>query len=331
MILLVFFALLFTLSNTTQVSAYTNLPTLESFEYTDGGDGAITTLDLARPLEINLDDLLLVVVISDDSSASPFFNDVVNWTKLGEGGGVLSQSHIAVYYRFAEHLGGHEMTVTSTSADNMLGWYLVVHGVDTENPINAFNFAQSTATGTNPHIIPSITTLNANALVLYGLSFDGGDGYPMNVADPFTELSDRTNTAVANPDYVSGSIGYYNKISSGATENALVYTDTLDGASYFQIAISGNNDIEPAPTGEGIFYELFLSTSMWGYFGPLALVVAGFIITKKEKSLGIFMIIVDSLVIAQYLALLNATPDYWWQVFILIFGVIQCMIVLIDR
>ena len=54
-----------------------------------------------------------------------------------------------------------------------------------------------------------------------------------------------------------------------------------------------------------IFYQLFLSTELYGYFGPLALVVAGFIITKKEKGLGIFFIIVDSLVTAQYLSLIH--------------------------
>ena len=72
------------------------------------------------------------------------------------------------------------------------------------------------------------------------------------------------------------------------------------------------------------FSELFLSTEMWGYFGPLALVVIGFIVTKNERGLGIFFVIVDSLVIAQYLALVGTTPDYWWHIFILIFGVITC-------
>jgi len=72
------------------------------------------------------------------------------------------------------------------------------------------------------------------------------------------------------------------------------------------------------------FSELFLSTEMWGYFGPLALVVLGFMLAKKKKPLGIFMIIVDSLVIAKYFTLLEATPDYWWQIIILLLGVIVC-------
>ena len=82
---------------------------------------------------------------------------------------------------------------------------------------------------------------------------------------------------------------------------------------------------------DNIFYQLFLSTELWGYFGPVGLVVIGFLLTKKEKALGIFMIIVESLLIAQYLALIEATPEYWWHVIILLLGVVQCAIVLIDR
>lgn len=79
------------------------------------------------------------------------------------------------------------------------------------------------------------------------------------------------------------------------------------------------------------FSELFLSIEMWGYFGPLALVVIGVILTKKNKELGIFMIIVDSLIIAQYLALVDITPAYWWHVIILLLGVVQCAIQLWTR
>lgn len=74
-----------------------------------------------------------------------------------------------------------------------------------------------------------------------------------------------------------------------------------------------------------LFDEIFLSTDMWGYFGVLALVIVGVFVTRKEKGLGIFFIIVDSLIIWQYLQLITATPAYWWNVFILLFGVILCL------
>ena len=79
------------------------------------------------------------------------------------------------------------------------------------------------------------------------------------------------------------------------------------------------------------FEELFLSTGIWGLFGPLALVVISYILTKREKPLGIFFIVVDSIVIWQYFQLIGATPEYWWNIFILIFGVIQCTAQILSR
>ena len=70
------------------------------------------------------------------------------------------------------------------------------------------------------------------------------------------------------------------------------------------------------------FIDLFLSTEMIGYIGPLALVVVGWWLVKKDKGLGMIAFIVQSLFIAQYLELVGATPDYWWHIFILIFGML---------
>ncbi len=80
-----------------------------------------------------------------------------------------------------------------------------------------------------------------------------------------------------------------------------------------------------------IFDELFMSTEMWGYFGPLALVIIGYLLTKKNKELGIFLIIVESLIIYHYLTLLGDTPEYWWHVIILLLGVILCAFQMMDR
>ena len=72
-----------------------------------------------------------------------------------------------------------------------------------------------------------------------------------------------------------------------------------------------------------IFEQLFLTTEIWGIFGPLTLVVAGFFITQKEKGLGILFIIVDSIIVYQYLQLVNYEL-YLWHVIILILGIILC-------
>jgi len=86
-----------------------------------------------------------------------------------------------------------------------------------------------------------------------------------------------------------------------------------------------------AQTAYDFFHALFLSIGISGYFGPLGLVIIGWLLTKKEKPLGIFMIILDSLVIAQYFVLVGVTPSYWWQIIILLLGVIQCAFQLANR
>jgi len=74
------------------------------------------------------------------------------------------------------------------------------------------------------------------------------------------------------------------------------------------------------------FYELFLSTEISGYLGPLAIVVIGYMVAKKERGLGVLWFIVECLFMAHYFTLLEATPDYWWHIIILLLG---CVVVLI--
>jgi len=78
--------------------------------------------------------------------------------------------------------------------------------------------------------------------------------------------------------------------------------------------------------------EIFLNPSdLWGWFGPLALVAIGYVVTMKYKGLGIFFIIVESLVAFTYLDLVTVTPWYWWNIYIMIFGVLSCMIAMIYK
>jgi hypothetical protein len=74
-----------------------------------------------------------------------------------------------------------------------------------------------------------------------------------------------------------------------------------------------------------MFFQLFFGLSMWGYIGPLGLVIVGYVITNKEKTLGILFFVVEILVIANYLTLVSATPDYWWHTFILLIGCISTL------
>lgn len=66
--------------------------------------------------------------------------------------------------------------------------------------------------------------------------------------------------------------------------------------------------------------ELFFSTDMWGLFGPMALIVAGFYLSKKNIALGMLMFFIDCVAVSQYATMLEETPSYYLQVFILIIG-----------
>jgi hypothetical protein len=322
-IILILFVTLFAVANTTQVTAQeTDIPVIEEVSFTDGGSAEIDELELASPINIIPNELLVMIVCSDNAGDDTYFNDVSGWTKLGESGNSVCDSHIALYYQVAN--GSQVFTnVTGITTSNLLGWILRISGVDANDSIEASNFAASTATGTNPQIVPSITTLKDNCLILYGIAFDGGDGYPMSVVYPFVELADRTNTGTPTEAYVSGCFGYRNLPVKGVSGDAWVYTENVDGASYFQLAING--DILTTTTETtGFLYDLFFSTELWGYFGPLALVVVGFIVAKNEKGLGILFIIIESIAIWTYLQLVTGTPYYWWHIIILILGVILC-------
>ena len=69
-----------------------------------------------------------------------------------------------------------------------------------------------------------------------------------------------------------------------------------------------------------LFTELFLSTGISGYLGPLALVMIGYVMANKDRVLGLLWFVVEWLFLAQYFELVEATPDYWWQIFIILFG-----------
>ena len=80
------------------------------------------------------------------------------------------------------------------------------------------------------------------------------------------------------------------------------------------------------------FYEIFLSTNISGYFGPLAIVIIGYFLAKKDRSLGVLAFVIQCLIAAQYFALVEATPEYWWQIIIILLGgILTCVAPLMDR
>lgn len=81
-----------------------------------------------------------------------------------------------------------------------------------------------------------------------------------------------------------------------------------------------------------LFEQLFLSTQMWGYLGPLAIVAVGLVAAKKDKLLGVMWFMVECLFMWHYLQLVAATPEYYWHLLILVLGgLATCIYPLFDR
>ena len=80
------------------------------------------------------------------------------------------------------------------------------------------------------------------------------------------------------------------------------------------------------------FSEVFYSLEPWGYLGPIGLVIIGYVLSKKDKILGVFWFIVECLFAAHYFELVDATPQYWWHIFlILLGGLFTCVFPLINQ
>lgn len=75
-----------------------------------------------------------------------------------------------------------------------------------------------------------------------------------------------------------------------------------------------------------IFQELFMSTEVWGYLGPLALVVAGLFFVKKERVLFIFFFLIDALFAYNYLQLISTDGLYIWHSIIMLFGALFTLV-----
>jgi hypothetical protein len=64
--------------------------------------------------------------------------------------------------------------------------------------------------------------------------------------------------------------------------------------------------------------QFFYSTEIWGYLGPIALVILAYLITKKDKVFGLFYYVI--LVVMAYSYLNSGFVAHAWHFSILLFG-----------
>ena len=222
-------------------------PVLEGWIASDSAGATVTSLTLTAPSGITADELLLIIVGSDDATDTIQFSTVeTGWTKLGENAnGGTSDCHVGVFYKIA---GGSEgnVTIDHVSSDEIMGWYMRVSGVDTITPINTSLFGQAAANSYIIYPADSITTDVADCLLIMAGMSDGADMLPYSISNGvgWTEI-DQHNSGDTGND-VGG--GFYT--SEKATAGGNVYLSLLQQASegnakaLFAIAPATSNTIE---------------------------------------------------------------------------------------
>lgn len=202
----------------------------------DGSSTGSSSLNCDKPTDVISGDLLLLIAMNDDSSATAFTDNKAGWNFIDTSGDGNSDAHVAAWWRAADGNEDSTETITSQGNDEWICWYVRVTGADITNPINDFFFSQLSPG--NPTSVTGVTTGVDNTLVFYGLSFDGGDGSPFSVSGTGWEERDEFQTGTTGNSDVSGTWGNRNLTIAGASGTATVTAASSDGRAYFQFAIA---------------------------------------------------------------------------------------------
>ncbi len=237
--------------------------------WTEQGDtDPSAPITLAKPSGVESGDLLLLIAMNDAPDATAFSDNKVGWNFVDTSGNDVSDAHIAVFWRIADGTEGPTETVTSAGEDEWVGYYLRITGADDTNPINVYNFEQSSSVSSS-HIIPAITSTVDDCLMLYGLSFDGGDGYTFDVSGTGWSEVDEHQTGTNGANDASGCFGSRELASQGSSGSATVGCSVSDGAAYFQLAIA------PSSGASGSAETDYLRATNFGFDVPNGATIEG--------------------------------------------------------
>ena len=237
-------------------------PVVQSFTSNTAVPGA--SLTLTKPSNILAGDLLLIIVGSDDDTASAQWDDATlkpsGFTLINESGNTTADAHSAAFYRVADGTEGTTINVPAQSSDDFWGYYIHVTDVNPSNPIHVIGSAYNGGS-TGTHNVPGVTTTAANALAFYVLSGDGGDLDPFSVGGAWTEGGEiGAGTGGGNG---SGVWGTRLMTSPGATGNAAVTMSASDSASGFQFALAPAQG-QGAHQSSGAVFTSIAGQTAWG-------------------------------------------------------------------
>ena len=212
------------------------VPVIES--YTSNYSSTTTkTLALTKPNGVVSGDLLLILVGNDFNNDTPVqFDDASNkptgFTLIKADQGTVSDAATAAYYRISDGTEGATATANGNTLMQMWGSYIRISGATAIGTIGS-----SLKVVGSSHAIPSITTANANALVISVYSSDGSDTNPFTITGTDWVEQDEVDGGTNDAASVAG--GWASKVMAtiGASGICTVGFVSSDGITAFQFEV----------------------------------------------------------------------------------------------
>ena len=215
------------------------LPIIQS--YTTNTGLSLSSLNLTKPSNVNIGDLLLIIAGSDDTTNVQQFNsftdgDGCQWNLVKEVGDAVVDAHIAAFWRIADGTEGASVSVPAQSLDDIYGWYLHITGArNVGDPIHKIGgkFVGNT-TSTE---ITGLETTFKDCLIICVYAYDGGDGGTFNVSGAGWTKLDQQNAGTGSGNG-SGCVAYLNQESPGDVQDITITNSLADGSTGFMFAIA---------------------------------------------------------------------------------------------
>ena len=219
-------------------SAQAQVPVVENDHTFKANDSsARPDITLTKPSGWAVGDLFLVFVASD-SDQGPEWNTKTDWNLIVNVGSNGPNAVAGIYWRIADGTESSTETFTQDNDDDLLGWWIRISGVDTNDPIHQISGVGEDS-GTD-HDILGHTTTEDDVLALWFLAFDGADFADSGGSVTGSGWTDfiAGNTPGESSTDIGGGWGRKNMASKGPTGTVTVDGDHSDGAAFAQVSIN---------------------------------------------------------------------------------------------
>ncbi len=182
------------------------------------------TITLTKPSPVNTGDLLLLLVGTESTSPNQWTDNLTGWN-VHLATQVNTESH-AIFWRIADETEDTTIDVVAASSNGLMGYYLVISGVDTSDPFSG-GFVDTDPTDASVHTFNEVTTDRGNCLGFYYANY-GDDGTTFTVALDWIEKDE--GTGAISGDIISSCFGTQSLTTAGASGDAVVTASVSVGA-----------------------------------------------------------------------------------------------------